>query len=265
MLGCLLALGLSGLYVNASDAASLQPMAHADECVVLLHGMGRRRGSMRTLDKALIKTGYTTINLTYPSRHKTVEALAASVIPDRIERCEALGAERIHFVTHSLGGIVLRYYAAQASIGKLGHVVMLSPPNQGSELVGHEQVDEFTRNIGGPASHQLGTDSQSIPMQLGPVDFTLGVITGDRPMLWDTFFSSLIPGGDDGKVSVERARVEGMTDFLVLPYSHTFIMTQPEVIHQVLYFLQAGRFDHAAAQAIDRDASLIESLEGEEF
>lgn len=220
---------------------------------------------MRTLEKALIKTGYATINLTYPSRHKRVEALAASVIPDRIARCEALGAERIHFVTHSLGGIVLRYYAEHSVIDKLGRVVMLSPPNQGSELVGHEEVDEFTHNIGGPASHQLGTDPQSIPMQLGPVGFTLGVITGDRPMLWDTFFASLIPGGDDGKVSVERARVAGMADFLVLPYSHTFIMTQPTVVHQVLYFLDEGRFDHVAAQAIDRSATLIESLEEEDF
>ena len=95
--------------------------------------------------------------------------------------------------------------------------------------------------VNGPAGQELGKGG--VPAaRLGPADYPVGIITGNRAVPWDLWFSKLIPGEDDGKVGVESARLEGMRDFLVVPYSHTFIMSRKEVIAQVLHFLETGRF-----------------------
>jgi hypothetical protein len=118
---------------------------------------------------------------------------------------------------------------------------MLSPPNKGSEL-----PDSFSDVAGfsavmGPTARSLGTGSNSLPNSLGPVTHDVGVITGDRTV--NPFYSYIIPGTDDGKVSVERAKVDGMKDFIVVPCSHTFIMADKDVMRQTAYFLRYGRFD----------------------
>jgi hypothetical protein len=124
----------------------------------------------------------------------------------------------------------------------MGRAVMLSPPNQGSEVVDALRDNAVFQWVNGPAGQQLGTDAQSVPRKLGPVTFSLGVITGNQHSLFDTWFSDMIPGANDGKVSVQSAKVEGMKDFLVLPHDHTFIMQKPDVIAQTLHFLKEGRF-----------------------
>ncbi len=206
--------------------------------VVLLHGLGRTHRSMRPVEDALVERGYRVVNLGYPSRTRTwpelVEVLAAAVR----ECCESRDAP-VHFVTHSMGGILLRAYLAGDEVDRLGRVVMLSPPNQGTRVV-DRLPDELLELVLGPASVRLGTDSSSVPLRLGPVDFELGVITGDVSL--NPLFSHWLPGDDDGAVSVESAWVEGTDDFLVVPYTHTFIMRRDEVILQVLAFLEWGRF-----------------------
>ena len=148
----------------------------------------------------------------------------------------------MHFVTHSFGGILLRYYLREKSLPNLGRVVMLSPPNGGSELADLLAKIPLVRRAAGPNRRRLGTDPGSLPAILGPVDFDLGVITGDRSL--NPLFSLLIPGPDDGFVGVERAKVRGMTDFLVVPRTHTFIVRSRQVIEQTLKFLRDGSFDH---------------------
>ncbi|MCG6967482.1 MAG: alpha/beta fold hydrolase [Chromatiaceae bacterium] len=221
------------------------------ECVALLHGLGRTHRSMADMAEALQAAGYATVSIDYPSREQPIEALADSAVPDSIERCEQLGADRIDFVTHSMGGILLRYYLARHRVALLGRVVMLSPPNRGSEVTDALRNDALYLWYNGPAGQQLGTDPASLPSRLGPVEFPLGVITGDRVAFYDLWLGRMIPGPNDGKVSVARAQVEGMTDFLVLPYGHTFIMDEPEVISQTLHFLRHGRFRHDAAAPQD--------------
>ncbi|EDN65388.1 conserved hypothetical protein [Beggiatoa sp. PS] len=141
-----------------------------------------------------------------------------------------------------MGGIITRFYLKENKIKNLGRVVMLSPPNQGSELTDSlkNNVNILFRFFTGPAGQQLGTEPSSIPNQLGPVNFELGVITGNATL--NPLYSYLIPGEDDGKVSVERAKVKGMKDFLVVPHSHTFIMNSHEVREQIVYFLEYGQF-----------------------
>ena len=117
---------------------------------------------------------------------------------------------------------------------------MLSPPNRGSELVDRFGQSVFFKSGYGPAGRQLGTGPDSLPNCLGPVDLEVGVIAGTRSL--NPLYSYLIPGRDDGKVSVDRTRAAGMADFITVPHTHTFIMNSPEVIRQILYFLKNGRF-----------------------
>ncbi len=213
--------------------------------VVLLHGLGRTSLSMLRLEMALEEQGYEVHNIGYPSREHTVEELAERYLAPALAECCADGRRRVHFVTHSLGGIVLRYYLSHHDLPGLGRVVMLSPPNRGSELADWAAEKAPVRELLGPAAAELGTGPESLPNRLGPVDFELGVIVGDRSL--NPYFSEMIPGPDDGKVSVERAKVEGMKDFLVVPHTHTYIMMREDVIEQVVHFLEHGRFRRDAA------------------
>ncbi|MDH3996831.1 MAG: alpha/beta hydrolase, partial [Desulfobulbaceae bacterium] len=158
-----------------------------------------------------------------------------------LEACCLRKGTSLHFVTHSLGGILVRALIEEKRPENLGRVVMLSPPNKGSEVADYIKDYSLFKDILGPAYMQLGTDLDSMPNRLGPADFELGVITGNRTI--DPISSLIIPGVDDGKVAVEKTKLEGMTDFLVMPVSHAYIMQKPEVVDEVIYFLQQGRFN----------------------
>ena len=208
----------------------------AKECVILLHGLGRTENSMSWIADALDEAGYEVWNRGYPSTDADIQTLSKNSISSGMRHCEQFDAT--HFVTHSLGGILVRYYFQGREFS--GRIVMLSPPNQGSELPDVLQEVELFKNLLGPAALQLGTDSESLPKMLAPIPGQIGVITGDSTS--DPWFSWLIPGPDDGKVSVESARLEEMQDFLVVSHGHTFIMLFPGVIDQVLHFLEHGKF-----------------------
>ena len=214
------------------------------ECVILLHGLARTSESMHDMAEAISQAQYHTVNLDYPSQDDTIENLAMEFVPKGLQKCTNLATKRIHFVTHSMGGIVLRYYLSKKTIKKLGRVVMLSPPNQGSEVTDKLKDWDIYRWYNGPAGQQLGTDDNSLVIKMGPVNYPVGIITGNSHAFFDFWLADMIPGPGDGKVSVERAKITGMTDFIVLPYGHTFIMDKSEVIHQALYFLKHEQFDH---------------------
>lgn len=235
------------LPASPARAADADPV---DECVVLVHGLARTSYSMRDMEQSLQTAGYQTVNVDYPSRSHPVQDLAAMVGQAAVEGCRVHGAKRIHFITHSLGGILVRYYLGHNRVDDLGRVVMLAPPNQGSLLTDQLRNEAWYQWLTGPAGQQLGTGKDGIPGMLGAVDFPLGVIAGNVHSPIDNWLAQMIPGEDDGKVSVERARVDGMRDFLVLPYTHISIMQEDAVIAQSLYFLAHGRFDHAAAEQL---------------
>ncbi len=208
------------------------------EVVVLLHGLARSSASMQKMEQSLRQAGYEVLNIDYPSRQFTIETLAGNVR----QQIDELNVEkgRIHFVTHSMGGILLRYIQKHFPVQNIGRSVMLSPPNQGSEVVDTLSGWSLYKAFNGPAGEQLGTGEGSILEELGPVDFEVGIITGDRSINW--ILSSLIPGKDDGKVSVASAQVEGMCAFKVVHATHPFIMQRTLVIRDVIVFLQTGVF-----------------------
>jgi triacylglycerol lipase len=218
---------------------------HGQECVILLHGLCRTSRSMLKIKTRIENKGYTVFNVNYPSRQKSIEEIAATHVAEIVDTCRAKGFTRIHFVTHSLGGIVVRCYLQNHTLPAGSRVVMLAPPNQGSEL-----IDAFLAHaprlcvIGGKAAQQLAVESKTLLDRLKPVSAEIGVIAGNRS--WNPFFSYVLPGDDDGKVTVERSRLAEMKDFLVLPTNHTMILYDDEVACQILGFLKQGRFSHDA-------------------
>lgn len=228
------------LFLFEGDSSRRTADSQNNECVILLHGLLRSSHSLEKLEKYLSDRGYRVVNLDYPSTKQPIPDLAENILDTAVRQCGQTTQEKIHFVTHSMGGIVVRYYLKHHNLPQLGRVVMLSPPNGGSELADFLKKSPLFKKAQVPAGLQLGTGAGSLPLELGPVDFELGIISGNRSFY--PLNSALIPGPDDGIVSVERTKVEGMADFLLLPYSHTFIMQKEAVFEQVVHFLREGKF-----------------------
>lgn len=222
-------------------ATALPAPIEADEgdSVVLLHGLGRGPWALKLLEWRLERAGYRAHSLAYDTRSASIEAAAVSV-HEQVQAC-CTDAARIHFVTHSLGGLVLRTLLAEHVIPNAGRAVLLAPPNGGSEIVDRFEQSAVLRFAMGPLAPQLGTRERQLPRTLPPPSIPFGVIAGSR--WWNPMGALLLPGAHDGTVSVESTRLEGMSDHLVVPHTHTFIMNSRRVADAVKRFLESGSFD----------------------
>jgi triacylglycerol lipase len=242
---------LSVLMLTAcgSDDAP-NPKQHAGECVVLLHGLARSSLAMERMKWFLEENGYNVANIDCPSREHKIEALAPIAVEAGLEQCAAMNSnERIHFVTHSLGGILVRYYFSDRDLPSLGRVVMLGPPNQGSKAVDEIQSLPGFEWLNGPAGYQLGKGPESIPLQLGPPTFEFAVIAGDESI--DPVTSAILDDPDDGRVSVSDTKLAGMNDFRLVGVSHAFMMQNSEVFGLVRDFLETGQFSSSEESTLD--------------
>jgi len=241
LLAALLASPLAGVRAAAEAGVEAEGLTPPAEAVVVLHGLGRSNRAMGPLASRLAAAGYAVYNVSYPSTELPPEALDG-YLHEQVEACCAQ-APRVHFVTHSLGGILVRAHLARHAPANLGRVVMLAPPSQGSEIVDQLGDSALFQWALGPTAAQLGTGPESLPGRLPPPRFEVGVIAGTRSV--NPLGSAMVPGPDDGTVAVENTRFEGMTDFVTVPASHTFIMRSDAAADHAIEFLRAGRFSHA--------------------
>jgi len=208
------------------------------EQVVLLHGIARSSSHMESLEKFLEAKGYAVFNLDYPSTEHPLDKLTAIVAADLAKQVDP--AKPLHFVGYSMGGIVTRAILNKYRPDNLGRVVQLASPNGGSEIADFLKENWLYEEFYGPAGQQLTTERAGIDELLGAVDYELGVIAGNFTI--DPVSSAIIPGEDDGKVSVESTRVSGMRDHIVISASHTFFPQNKAVQQQALNFLRFGAF-----------------------
>ena len=208
--------------------------------VVLLHGIARTSRSLRKVERALQACGFATLNLDYASRRKPLDALAADIHPDITAFANSIGGP-LHFVAHSMGGLLTRVYIAHYRPAALGRVVMLGTPNGGSEVADLLKRLSIFRTLYGPAGQQLTTAQDDRLTSLPPLDYAVGVIAGIRSI--DPIASRFIlPRPNDGRVSVQSSKLADMTDHITVRASHTGLVRHPVAIDQTITFLREGRF-----------------------
>jgi triacylglycerol lipase len=236
------------LYLGISNQKSERIQKNHGDYVILLHGMGRMKASMRKVETYLHDNGYETINVNYPTTKEPIEELS-----DNLQRCVETycidTTKRVHIVTHSLGGIVARYYLTGNSLPEGSRVVMMAPPNRGSEI--SDKLLNFPPYewLNGPAGMQLTTDSSSIPNSLADnPSVEIGILTGTKSN--DPWFNHLFSGEHDGKVTVESAKLDHMKDFKLHPVTHTFIMKSDAVVEDIYHFIKHGRFTAASSEQV---------------
>ncbi len=205
------------------------------ETVVLLHGLWRGWRAMEPLARHLASQGFSTLNVPYPSARLPVPALAEHV---RRQVAKVAGDRPVHFVTHSLGGILARTLLADPLPWQAGRLLMLAPPNQGSEIVDWASAHPWALRLLGPAGGALGKNG--IPSSLPPLPEAMdaAVIMGKRPGI--PFFRKLLEEENDGIVSAAGGRIAGLRGFMILDADHTFIPMHSEVIRICPSFLKSG-------------------------
>jgi triacylglycerol esterase/lipase EstA (alpha/beta hydrolase family) len=229
----------------------------SERCVILLHGLARTSSSMSELGNALNEEGYGVALVDYPSRIHSIEILSKLAIDTGVESCMKNGNTRLYFVTHSLGGILVRAYLDKRVIPGLERIVMLAPPNHGSAVVDSVKNVPGVVWLNGPAFLELGTDEQSVPLSLGKIKSNTAVIAGTRSV--NLLLSNFLENPDDGKVSVESARLDGMCAMLVIAVSHPFIMKDELAIEQTVSYLNTGRFSEDSAEYLNCEAREVQA------
>jgi pimeloyl-ACP methyl ester carboxylesterase len=231
----------------SGEAVKLNTAEGAKETVVLLHGIGHSRLNMSGAAHVLHKAGYNTLSVSYPSRSDEIAGLSAFIAGELRGQRVWQNAEKVHFVTHSMGGLVTRQYLEayknEIPKRKLGRVVMMAPPLGGSEVTDFLKSFPPYKWLFGPAGLELTTEIQR-KNHVKPY-YDVGIIAGTSG--WPYLAAHLVmPSGHDGRVSVESTKWIGMKDHITLSATHSFISWKPIVHKHIIHFINKGEFDHEA-------------------
>ena len=238
---------LSGCQINKSNPPKFDSsidLSNDQDQIILLHGMYRSAVAMEPLERFFRTQGYDVTSVSYPSTKYDIETLVRDYLHPAVQKAQAKGTHKIHFVTHSLGGILVRYYLKNHPLEDLGKVVMIAPPNQGTELAELFADSSWINTNTGPAKIQLSAQQDSWVNQLGPVNFVVGIIAGNHNS--NLLTAWLLPGEDDGVVSVESTKVKNMKDFMTVPEKHFRLRGNQTVLQQDAYFLKYASFYRSA-------------------
>jgi len=210
------------------------------ECVVLVHGLWRDGFSMSSIANDLEEHGYQTISADYPSTQENIPDLVQGYLSKSFDGCVQTGAEKVHFVSHSMGGILIRQFLQDRTLPTGSKVVMLSPPNQGSELSDKFGDTWWYQWVVGPAGVSLSTKQNGIISKLKEIDVSVGIIAAYRD--WSYWPEAWLPQPNDGTVSVESMKLAEMDDFIMIYSGHGFMRYNDEVQNQIRQFLAVGEF-----------------------
>jgi pimeloyl-ACP methyl ester carboxylesterase len=187
--------------------------------------------------------GYTAVNVTYPSTRQSIADHAASLakVVGSLE-----GIEEIHFVGFSMGNIVIRHYLADQTAGeadrrvdpRVKRFVMLGPPNNGSVAATSFGQNPLVQTVLGKPGQELGREWVWLEQNLGTPPCPFAIVAGGRGD--DKGFNPMLPGDDDGLVTVASTRLPGASDFLLVPTLHVLLPLDPKVMRYTLSFLQNG-------------------------
>jgi hypothetical protein len=222
------------------------------KAIVVLHGLFRTRSSMANLGGALSKSGdYKTFCVGYPTTRGSVESHARSL--DNVVR-SLEGISEINFIAHSLGNLVVRHWlndfaAAERTLPKgqsFGRMVMLAPPNRQPKLATILVRGTVANFVAGPAAEAMATGWEKLEPKLATPRFEFGVLAGGKAD--GKGFNPLLPGDDDGVVTVESTRLPGARDFRVLPVLHSFFMNDKRVHEYAMRFFEHGHFETAQSR-----------------
>lgn len=238
-------MGLLRSLIGAVLLCAVAGTAAAQDKVVLLHGIARTDASMKSMEAALQAAGYETLAITYPSTDKDLDGIAADLRGGALSEAFWQIAGQVHFVTHSMGGLVARRYLQNyrdaVPAEKIGRVVMLAPPSQGSHVA--DMIHKLPPYdwYYGPAGQELTSAARAAADE--PLYYETGIIAGEKE--WPYIVAAfVVPGKSDGRVSVENTKISGMKDHVVVPATHTFIMDRPDVQKQAVHFIREGIFHH---------------------
>ena len=238
---------LLGMVAGAYFLVRISPLLTTDntgaEKIVLLHGFGRSDVSMLLLNSSLTEAGYDVYNLDYPSIAEAPEALV-QIISEDINDCCKDSSATVHFVGHSFGGLLIRDYLGRQRPKNLGRVVLIGTPNKGSELADEGlgiAAQDTLLEWAGPSAQALHTGPDGYAASLPDPEYTVGVIAGTRG---NHLSDKWLPIPNDGVVSVESARLDGMTDFIDVEVTHWDMRSDPVIAELAIEFLRHGRFSH---------------------
>ncbi len=224
----------------AKAAPSTSRLARPGDYVIVVHGLAWLRDTLKPTVRHLEDQGYQVIRFKYDSRKALDEAALAAELSHLLKQNCPDPTKRIHFVAHSMGTIVTRSFLNHQTLPNLGQVVLLAPPSQGTELADLIGKSRFLQEIFGRGAPALGTTPDCLPCRLSPPTYGPGIIMGDRSMFWLT--SWILPGPDDGIIPVERGKLPGMADFIVVPANHIRLPGNDNALRQIDSFLQTGGF-----------------------